>query len=44
MLRNGVAVNALGFLAEPFKERGGVSNFALRFGQRLALLESHEAG
>jgi len=27
MLRNGVAIDALGFFAEPFEEGGGVGNF-----------------
>ena len=39
---NGVAVDALGFLAEPFEERRGVGDFAPRFGERLALLGGHQ--
>ena len=41
---NGVAVDALGFLAEPFEERRGVGHFAARLGERLALLERHQPG
>src|SRR5258708_519806 len=44
VLGNGVAVDALGFFTEPFEEGGGVGNFALGFGEGLALLEGHEAG
>ena len=44
MRRNSVSVNALGFLAKPFEERGGVSDFTFRFAEGLALLKGHEAG
>ncbi len=40
---NGVAVDALGFLGEPLDERGGVGDLALGLGQRLALLQGHQA-
>ena len=38
-----VTVDALGFFGEPLDEGGGVSNLALGFGQRLALLQGHQA-
>ena len=38
-----VAVDAFGFLAEPFEERRAVGHFGARFGQRLALLDRHQA-
>ena len=40
---NRVAVDALGFLAEPFEERRAVGHFGARFGERLALLGGHQA-
>jgi hypothetical protein len=36
--RNRVAVHAFGFFREPFQERSRVDDFALRFGERFALL------
>ena len=39
---NGVAVDALGFLAEPLEERRGVGDLAARLGERLALLGGHQ--
>ena len=39
---NGVAVDALGFFAEPLEERRGVDHLALRLGERLALLGRHQ--
>ncbi|MNN34226.1 hypothetical protein D3C81_1480220 [compost metagenome] len=44
MARNHVTVDALGFFGEPFDEGSGVDDFALGFGQRLALLGGHQAG
>src|SRR4029077_6382268 len=44
MLWNGVAVNALGFFAEPFEKGRGIGDFAFRFREWLALLDGHEAG
>ncbi|MNM43982.1 hypothetical protein D3C81_548730 [compost metagenome] len=41
--RDGVTVDALGFFGEPLDERGGVGDFALGFGQWLALLGGHQA-
>ena len=40
---DGVAIDALGFLAEPFEEGAGVDDLAARFGERLALLGRHQA-
>jgi len=40
---NGVAVDALGFLGKPLDEGRGVGDFALGLGQRLALLQGHQA-
>ena len=37
-------VRALGLLGVEFKEAGGVVDLAARLGERLALLESHDAG
>ena len=41
--RDGVTVDALGFFGEPLDERGGVGDFALGFGQWLALFGGHQA-
>ena len=41
--RDDIAVDALGFFGEPLDERGGVGDFALGFGQRLALFGGHQA-
>src|SRR5580658_6930884 len=43
MRRNRVAINALGFLTEPFEKCSGVGDFSARFGKRLALLDGHQA-
>ena len=43
MTRNHVTVDALGFLGEPLDEGGGVGDLALGLGQRLALLQGHQA-
>ena len=40
---DGVAIDALGFLGEPLDEGSGIGDFALGFGQRLALLQGHQA-
>ena len=42
MTGNDIAVQPLAFFGEPLDEGGGVGDFALRFGQRLALLGGHE--
>ena len=42
-LGQGLAVDALGFFGKPFHEIGAVGDFALGFGQRLALLSRHDA-
>ena len=42
--RNDIAVDTLGFLAEPLDERGAVGHFAARFCQHLALLGGHDTG
>ena len=39
---NRVAVDALGFFAEPLEERRGVGDLAARLGERLALLGRHQ--
>ncbi len=39
-----VAVHALAFLGEPFDERGGIGDLALRLGEWLALLGGHQHG
>ena len=39
---NRVAVDALGFLAEPFEERRRVGDLAARLGERLPLLDRHQ--
>ena len=39
---NDVAVDALGFLGEPFDEAAAIDDLAHGFGQGLALLHSHE--
>ena len=44
MLRDGVAVDALALLGEPFDEGGGIDDLALGFRQRLALLGGHQLG
>jgi len=38
-----VAIDALGFFGEPLNKGRGVDDFALGFGQRLTLFESHQA-
>ncbi|MNC08927.1 hypothetical protein D3C75_565380 [compost metagenome] len=43
MARNHVTVDALGFFGEPLDEGSGVNDFALGFGQWLALLQGHQA-
>ena len=40
--RDGLAVDALGFLGEELDERGGVDDLAPGLGQRLALLAGHQ--
>ena len=42
MTGNDIAIDSLGFLSEPFDERGGVSDLALGFREWLALLGRHE--
>ncbi len=42
--RNGIAVDALGFLGEPLDEGRGVGDLTARLGQRLALLQGHQPG
>src|SRR5450830_400430 len=42
--RNHITVDTLGFFGEPFDEGSGVDDFALGFGQWLALFEGHQAG
>ena len=41
--RDHVAVNTLGFFGEPLDKRSGIDDFALGFGQWLALLQGHQA-
>src|SRR5471030_3303094 len=41
--RNHITVDALGFFGEPLDKGSGVNDFALGFGQWLALLEGHQA-
>ncbi|MCY1365359.1 hypothetical protein D9M69_522030 [compost metagenome] len=41
--RNHVTVDTLGFFGEPFDEGSGVNDFALGFGQWLALFQGHQA-
>ena len=41
---NGVAIDALALLGEPFEKAGGVGDLAARLGQRLALLAGHQIG
>ncbi|MCY1362860.1 hypothetical protein D9M69_495980 [compost metagenome] len=43
MAGNHVTVDTLGFLGEPLDEGSGVGDLALGFGQRLALLDGHQA-
>src|SRR5690606_2026345 len=43
MPRDGVTVDALGFFGEPLDERGSIGDFALGFGQWLALFGGHQA-
>jgi hypothetical protein len=40
--RDGVAVDALALLGEPFDERGGIGDLAAALGQGLALLGGHQ--
>ena len=42
LVRDGIAVRALGFFTEPFEERRGVGHFAFRFGERFPLLGGHQ--
>ena len=42
--RDGVAVDALGLLAEPLEEGGRVADLGIRLGQRLALLARQDHG
>ena len=44
VLRNHVAVGALRLLCKPFDKRCCISDFALRFGERFALLGRHQQG
>ena len=43
-LRQGLAVNALGFFGKPLDKTGSVGHFALGLGKRFALLGGHDAG
>ncbi len=43
-LRQGLAVDALGFFGKPLDKAGGVGHFALGFGKGFALLGGHDAG
>ena len=42
MAGNQIPVEPLALFGEPFDERGGISDLALRFGKRLALLGRHQ--
>ncbi len=42
MLRDGIAVDPLALLGEPFDEGGRVGDFAFRFGERFTLLGGHD--